>query len=218
MFSDCVEISPYLDNLKHDKRFGLTLITFPDNELQRQIENVQNRLRDIDPRHFYYVRESLHLSILNITSACEGFEMRSEDFQIYKKVISETLTQHRPVLIEFNGICATPNAIIAKGFFVNPNLIDIRNILKARLIKAGVGKQIDQRYFQDGAHITIARFKAKTGLIPLATQIAQFCNRSLGVLEIKSGRMVRNDFYMTPGKIEILEEFRFADPAPTQIK
>jgi hypothetical protein len=107
------------------------------------------------------------------------------------------------------GICATEDAIIAKGFFKRNTLDDVRADLRKALSDVSLSSQLDQRYVLRGAHMTLGRFRTVEDLAPLAVQIGALHNSSLGKFVASKATLVVNDFYMTKGKVEVLAEFDF---------
>ncbi|MBU4263353.1 MAG: hypothetical protein KKC76_15965 [Proteobacteria bacterium] len=200
-----IQIAPFLDDLKNDLRRGLTLIVRPSPQVARQLTAVNEYLSKVAPCHFYYESSRFHFTIISLITACETFDVKKIPLELYERTIREVLTLFSPFEVEFMGVGATPNSIIAKGFPVGGTLEAIREMLRYRLRAAGLGQGLDERYRSRGAHITLARFKAQEGSEMIAC-LDKNCEVSLGRMCVQQAQLVVNDFYMSPEKATVVAE------------
>lgn len=197
-----IKVSEYLDDLGQDKRLGLTLIVRPSADVVRTMEKIIGRLHAAVPgRLFCYDRLRFHFTILSLLDAREGFEPDERVVQAFEEQIAAVIGEFLPFDVEFRGVCATPNSIIAKGFPVGDRLEDLRNALRSRLKAVGLGGEIDRRYRIGGAHVTLSRFRQNGQFGKLVALLDSLQEEPLGRTRATHAQLVCNDFYMTPGKV-----------------
>lgn len=201
-----VEIVPFLDDLDQDRRRGLTLIVRPSPEVMQQLEAVNERLRRVAPRHFFYEPSRFHFTIISLVTAHDSFDVNDISLGLCERTIREVLCAFPPYEVEFVGVGPTRNSIIAKGFPVNGTLEAIRDVLRDRLGAAGLGRGVDERYRSRGAHITLARFKVVGDLSLLIPCLDELCEAPLGRMRVQAAQLVVNDFYLSPDKVKVVAE------------
>jgi 2'-5' RNA ligase len=220
LLSQDVDIAPFLDDLSQDKRLGLTLIVRPSTEVATQLIAINDQLKQLAPRHFYYDRERFHFTIVSLITAADPPQVTRDSAKLYERTIKEVLGHFPAFDVVFLGICATRNSIIARGFPADDTLDRLRDALRERLMAVGLGRGFDDRYRIQGAHITLARVKVAENFSPLVTLIGQLRNTPLGRMRVQRAQLVLNDFYMSTNKAELLAELPLGDvyrptPIPT---
>ena len=201
-----IQIAPFLDDLKKDLRRGLTLIVRPSPQVTRQLTAVNERLREVAPSHFYYGPSRFHFTIISLITACETFDVKKTPLELYERTIREVLASFPPFEVDFMGVGATANSIIAKGFPVGGTLEAIREVLRYRLRAAGLGHGLDERYRSRGAHVTVARFKVQEDSEVMIAYLDKNCETPLGRMYVRQAQLVVNDFYMSPEKATVVAE------------
>jgi len=201
-----IQIVPFLDNLDQDLRRGLTLIVRPSPEVTQKLVAVNDRLREVAPCHFYYEPLRFHFTIVSLITACETFDLGKVPIELYERTIRKVLAAFPPFEVEFIGVGATRNSIIAKGFPVGGTLEAIREVLRDRLRAAGLGHGLDERYCSRGAHVTLARLKVVEDFSPVIAYLDKLCMARLGRMYVQQVQLVVNDFYMSPGKAKVVGE------------
>lgn len=206
LLGQTIQIAPFLDDLKKDLRRGLTLIVRPSPQVTRQLTAVNERLREVAPCHFYYEPSRFHFTIISLITACETFDLTKTPLELYERTIREVLAAFPPFEVEFMGVGATPNSIIAKGFPVGGTLEAIREVLRYRLRATGLGHGLDERYRSRGAHVTMARFKVLENVGIMIAYLDKNCESPLGRMHVPQAQLVVNDFYMSPEKAKVVAE------------
>lgn len=201
-----ISIAPFLDDFAQDKRIGLTFIARPSPEVASKFVEVTERLRQVSPKHFYYDIPRFHFTILSLITASEKVQIELELVKRYEQVIKEVLLKFSPFYVAFEGVCATHNSIIAKGFPLDETLEELRDALRHRLLEAGLGEGLEDRYRIQGAHVTLARFKVKEDFSSLIKVLDQLREVFLDQMRVMKTQLVKNDFYMSPDKAQILVE------------
>lgn len=198
-----VRIAPFLENLSQDKRIGLTLIVRPSSQVSKTLACINDGLKKSNPRQFYYDPSRFHFTILSLISASETAQVSKELQQFYQP-IKEVLDDFLSFDVEFRGICATHNSVIAKGYPIGDALDRLRDALRYHLQEVGLGSDLEDRYRIEGAHITLARFKVQEDFSSLIKQLDKLGNIPLGQMRVRQAQLVLNDFYMSADKIQVI--------------
>lgn len=206
LLNQTIKIAPYLDDLTRDNRFGLTLIVRPNDDVATNLIEINTRMKEIAPEHFYYDQMRFHFTILSLINATDPPKVSKDFARHFEEEIKIVLKDFYPFEIKFSGVCVTPNSIIAKGFPVDNSLEILRDKLRYRLRDAGLGAGLDERYRIEGAHITLGRFKIQEDFSPLIILLDQLQNVNIGNMYVQKAQLVINDFYMSPDKVKILAE------------
>jgi tetratricopeptide (TPR) repeat protein len=205
--------APYLDDKSLDPRRGLTLIVRPSVEIVQLIGSVLERLRAVDPRQYYYRGSSLHYSILSLIDGTDDLPRDDPEFKRYRMAIEPVLRTWPPFEVEFDGIFATEDAIVAKGFFKSGTLDKLREALRAVLRRMNLADAMERRYTLQGAHMTVARFRDVRDLRMLAVQVEALREYRFGAMAVAETRLVINDFYMTDEMVKEIATIRLSGAA-----
>jgi 2'-5' RNA ligase len=125
----------------------------------------------------------------------------------YQAAFADVFQNNRPIPIRFQGITASPEAVMIRGF-PNPALNDLRETLRTKLKSIGLGDNLDVRYKLTAAHVTIMRFASHPANLP-ALQEFLMRNRQhdFGRATIRQIEFVHNDYYLSPDKTRTLAEY-----------
>lgn len=206
LLSQDVDIAPFLDDLTQDKRLGLTLIVHPSPEVATQLIAINDRLKLLAPRHFYYDPNRFHFTVVSLITAADPPQVTRDSAKLYERTIKEVLRDFPAFDVEFSGVCATRNSIIARGFPADDTLDKLRDALRERLTAVGLGRGLDDRYHIQGAHVTLARVKVAEDFSPLVRRLDQLHNTPLGHMRVQQAQLVLNDYYMSANKVQLLAE------------
>lgn len=218
LLKQTVDIAPFLDNLTQDNRLGLTLIVRPSAEVAECLTAIVNdRLKHCAPLQFYYDKPRFHFTILSMISAFDPSKVSRGLAIRYGEPSKEVLGDFTSFEVQFSGICATPNSIIAQGFPVDDKLERIRDALRERLHAMGLGSGLDERYRIQGAHITLGRFRLREDFMPLIEVLDQLSDIPLGSMRVQHAQLVMNDFYMSQGKVQLVAEFPLGSTDNTSV-
>lgn len=153
-------VSP-IKNYENDLRMALTSVHFPNEDLlQNILSSFINPLKSIDPFHYYYGKDSLHMTIKNIRVINNPPHFTSKDTGVVKNIFQDVILKHIKFNVYFYRLMLFPNNLSLIGTTdqeLDSIIIDLDNKLK----KAGVpdDKQyINTRYFF--SNITLARFSS----------------------------------------------------------
>ena len=208
MVDDTYHIEHEIDSLS-DHRFGLTLLIRPDSPTKNNIRHFLNELEAIDPDQYYYPDSDIHVTVLSIISCYDGFDWTTISLPDYVAIIEKSLAGIKEVKINFQGITASPSAIMLQGFPATNSLDDLRNNLRANFKASGLEESIDKRYAIQTAHSTVARFRKpidnKEKLLAILEKYRDF---SFGTFKVDSYYLVYNDWYQRKKRVKELHEFK----------
>ena len=137
-----------------DQRSGVNIVARPSISVLDQISALQNQLRVIEPKQYYYPGSDLHLTVLEI---CSGTESAHAD-----RVLNEVLAVAPAILSQLPSPILRQASARVDGhagvvvFQDSGTLSDLRQCLSSRLAARGVS--VSPRYASASAHITFMRF------------------------------------------------------------
>ncbi|MFV8373147.1 2'-5' RNA ligase family protein [Flavobacterium sp. LB2P74] len=206
--ADTYQIDTQIDSAT-DNRFGITLLIRPDIHIKNKIQGFLEELQAIDSEQYYYPNSDVHITVLSIISCYDGFDLTTISILDYVKIIEKSLVDVQDITINFQGITASPSAIMVQGFTNTNSLNDLRNNLRTNFINSGLEQSIDERYFIQTAHTTVARFrkeiKNKEKLLEILEKYRDF---DFGKITVKECLLVYNDWYQRKQFVRELHEFQ----------
>jgi 2'-5' RNA ligase len=195
----------HLNNLKSDKRRGLTLVTHLNPDSFGKVSKIMKGLEEIEPEQYYYPLQNIHLTIINITDLSEDFVFDQKQCEIYKKILKKIFYNAQPIKVELKGVTTSKGAVIIQGF-CNNSIKKLRKKIREEFCKEGVGLKED--YLRETAHVTIIRFRKKLhSPLDFVNQIEKSRNISIGMMRIEKARLVLHDWYNRKEKTKIIEEY-----------
>lgn len=148
-----------VEDFENDPRICLTSVHLPDKEFLDKIrKSIIKPLREINPNHYYYPYDSLHITIKNIRVINDPPNFTEEEVAEVKKVFSEIIPRHKCFNAYFYRLLLFPNNLALMGTS-DPELDNVVLDLDGALNKIGVPddkKYINSRYFF--CNMTLARF------------------------------------------------------------
>lgn len=139
----------------------LTSVVFPPSAIARNIQkNIINRLRKIQPTHFYYPPESMHITIKNVRTVNDPPLYSEADINKCRRVFSEVTARHSPFSFELSQVVTFATSVAIIGF-CDERLKDLVLDLDRELQIAGIPD--NKKYISDSiffGNLTICRFTA----------------------------------------------------------
>ena len=147
-----------LSNVQNDERMSIVLLIRISPNISANIEKCINKLKEIESDSMYFYPSSdFHITVIDILKGEIGRKI-PENINDYINCINECAKQIKPFEIEFEGLTASDNAVLVKGFYDN-ELQKFRELLRENLSKNNL--KLEERYKTISSHITIARNKDK---------------------------------------------------------
>lgn len=201
------EIYNLIDS-KSDKRFGITLLVRPSNEVKAKIEKLTIELKKAEPNQYYYPNSDIHITVMSIISCYDDFNIENIELSKYIELIKKCLPNKKNIEINFKGLTASNSCIMLQGFMNNNVLNEIRDNLRFEFKKSELEQSLDKRYSIQTAHSTIVRFRnhlnEKENFLKIIDKYADF---DFGTFEIKKIELVYNDWYQRNEHVKKLYAF-----------
>ena len=208
--SDGFVFDPLIDSLD-DRRFGITLLIRPDNEVLNSMRKFMGKIKGIDAAHHFYPNPEIHVTVMPIISCYEGFELGQIDLLTYIELIGECLKDIPSFDIHFKGITASPSCIMIKGFPMDSTLDKIRDRLRETFKNSALEQSLDKRYPLQTAHSTVIRFKVPVKYpLEMLAKLADYMDHNFGVSSVKEMQLVFNDWYQREKWVKALATFKLA--------
>ena len=205
--SDNYHIDTLIDS-KNDRRFGLTLIIRPSNEIKTKIQDFLKNFKEIEPNQYYYPNSDIHITVMSIISCYNDFDMSKIDVQKYIDLTEKCLLKGIDLNITFKGITASPSGVMVQGFMNNNELNDIRNRLRKAFKNSNVEQSLDKRYLIQTAHSTIIRFRKELSHKEKFLELLDnSINYDFGTFKVNKFELVYNDWYQREQYVKKIHEF-----------
>lgn len=207
-----VGIDPYLRDKSNDRRLGLSVIGRPGPVLNEQFVSFLERLKQVEPKQYYYRAAEFHLTILSLFTATEAFELHWNRLEDYRAPVDRALASGPAFTVHYRGITASRQAVMIQGFTQGQQLARLRARLRQALRAAGLGGGLDRRYAIETAHSTVFRFAAQPKeLSRLWALLREYRTADFGRSRFHDLQLVKNDWYMSQEKAEILAHYPLVD-------
>ena len=205
-----IELDHMIDD-PQDKRFGVTLLIRPSEEVRQKIHDVLSLIKDIEPDQYYYPQSDMHITVLSIISCYQGFDIEGVNLEAIKQVIQSCLKDIKEVKIHFKGITASPSCVLIQGYPQKDTLEAVRNQLRKAFSKSKLELSIDKRYKLTTAHATVIRFRKPLHDYDLFCQMMdQYRTYDFGYSKIEQMELVLNDWYQRTERCQLLELYSLA--------
>ncbi|MDI1307447.1 MAG: mutarotase [bacterium] len=202
------QIDNQIDSLS-DNRFGITLLIRPNSETKKNIQSFLDELKQIDPEQYYYPSSDIHITVLSIISCYDGFDLETISIPDYVAIIEKSLVGIQDIAINFQGITASPSAIMLLGFTNSDSLDVLRNNLRTNFTNSGLEESIDKRYSINTAHATVARFRKEINHKEKLIEILEkYRNFDFGKFKVEKYLLAYNDWYQRKQFVKELHEFQ----------
>lgn len=205
--SDNYEIDHLIDS-ENDRRFGLTLLIRPSNEMKNEIQKFINKIKETEPNQYYYPNSDIHITVMSIISCYNDFDMSKIDIQKYIELTQKCILQGIDLNVNFKGITASPCGVMIKGFMNNNELNDIRDRLRKEFKNSNLEQSLDKRYSIQTAHSTIMRFKTELSQKEKFLKLLdKNINYDFGTFKVNKFELVYNDWYQKEQCVKKIYEF-----------
>ena len=146
-----------LERALTDSRMSLVvLIRIPLNVAEK-INSCIDDLKGIEPNLYYYPVKDFHITVMDVLKGEEGRRI-PQNITEYIRCIEECSKEISPFKIRFDGLTASDNAILVRGYYDDHLMVfrqKLRDMLKQR------GLSLEERYKTISSHATIARLHSK---------------------------------------------------------
>lgn len=142
----------YTDFADNNVRALVVLIRIAPDVGQR-IAACIDRLKEIEPDMYFYPQKDFHITALDVLKGEAGRQI-PDNISQYIEAVRDCAKSIKPFEIEFDGLTASDNAVMVRGFY-DPQLQILRENLRKELRARSL--TLDERYETFSSHVTIAR-------------------------------------------------------------
>ncbi|HQY94993.1 hypothetical protein [Caldilinea sp.] len=209
------QIDPLLHDHTPDARRGLTVLFRPQPEVAARVAAWLDELAAIEPAQVFYAPAQLHVTVLSLFTATSAYAPYFAQLARYLAVLDAALSSLPLFTVAFQGVTASPAAVMIQGFPTDDTLERARTALRTSLTAAGLGDELDRRYQLTTAHMTALRLR--TPLCASAQFVAQLDQArtiDFGVTRVNELLLVENDWYMTPGVVKVVQRYPLTSTQP----
>lgn len=147
----------FLTSSSTDERMALALVFRPSGEIAGRITAHLEQLRDMEPDLYFYPPRDLHVTVVDILKGMPGRKI-PDNIEQYIQCIKECAARIRPFTVEFDGMTASDNAAMVKGFY-EAELEDFRILIRRAFAEKSL--PLEERYQTISSHITTTRIPIK---------------------------------------------------------
>ena len=122
-----------------DRRRGATLLIRPSAPVAEAIAQTLAKLQDIEPDQYYYAPGELHVTVLSLFTGTTEPEPYLAQLPLYRRAVDQVLATTGQFTLRFDGLTASPAAILVQGYPAGPELEHLRESLRAAIQAVGLG-------------------------------------------------------------------------------
>ncbi len=198
-------LDPHLPDKASDGRRGATLLLRPAAAVAAAVTQTLAELRQLEPDQYYYAPDELHVTVLSLFTGTTEPEPYLAQLPLYRRAIEEVLAATAPFTLHFDGLTASPAAILVQGYPSGPELERLRASLRAAIHSVGLGHNLDRRYRITTAHMTAVRFcRPLRDPRTLTAAVQSLRRRDFGPSPFAAIQLVENDWYMSHDRVHLL--------------
>ena len=190
-----------------DNRICLTSVVFIPQKLQKTIlQRIINPLKQADKRQYYYLPESLHLTIQNIKQEKLPPSFTNSDIEKVKKVFKEVIFKYKKFSFNLKGLFEMPTSLSICGY---SNELLKHFVLESRGKLQQAGVPDDKKYASDNiffGNITICRYTTKPNE-DFFREVKKLKNINIEKIEVKRISLITTNSVCFPDKTEIIEKY-----------
>jgi len=191
----------------NDDQICLTSVAFIPSKISNKIvSNVINKLKDIEPQHYFYPSESMHVTIKNIRTINKPPLFSETDIDKANQLFSETIPQFPNFEFSIEDVVIFPTSISVMAYS-NARLQKLVSALDKGLQKIGIPD--NKKYLSDSVYwgnITICRFTQKPSP-RFIEKVKTMRNLEIGKFKIKKINLITCNAVCHPQSRKIINEY-----------
>lgn len=200
-------VVPIVADYENDSRMCLTAVCFlPQSLASRVIEEVSAPLRLLEPHHYYYPLESLHITVQNLRTIAEPPRFDSAHVETARRVLSTIIPGQTEFEVDLQGVIRLPNSISIAGFS-DESLGQLATSLRPALREAAIP---DDKQYGDAdvvfANVTICRFVQPPGHL-FRKAVERVTDEFYGKVLVDLVQLIQTNAVCHPNKTSVLDSF-----------
>lgn len=190
-----------------DKQRCLTSVSFvPENISNKIIREVIEPLQQYDPNHYFYLTESMHLTLKNIRTVNNPPLFDAKDIKKVDKLFSEIIPQFPKFDFTVEDVVIFPTSMSVTAFS-DRILWDLVSSLDKGLKEIGVPD--NKKYTSNSVYfgnITLCRFTKKPNE-KFVKEARKFRNYKIGKMTIEKINLITCNAVCHPKSLKIINEY-----------
>ncbi len=180
--------------------------------MKANVKNFTDQLGPIAVGQYFYQPEEFHVTVLSIISGTESWRKEIRRLAACRAIINKVLRRQRSFKICFQGVTASPSAVMIQGFPATDALEKMRDDLRQSFTRNGLGDRLDRRYKITSAHMTVMRFqRPATDWKQLTALLAENRRTDFGEMEVSRIQLIWADWYVSAKVARTLQEYRLSE-------
>ena len=196
-----------LKNYANDDQICLTSVVFIPKEISSKIiSSVINKLKEIEPQHYFYPPESMHLTIKNIRTINKPPLFSGTDINKVNQLFNEIVPKFPIFKFNVEDILIFPTSLSVMAYS-NDTLQKLVSALDNRLQKIGVPD--NKKYLSDSifwGNITICRFIENPGDQFIA-EVKKMRSWKIGKFKVEKLNLITCNAVCYPESRKIIGEY-----------
>ncbi|OGD91467.1 hypothetical protein A3E14_00345 [Candidatus Curtissbacteria bacterium RIFCSPHIGHO2_12_FULL_41_13] len=194
-------------NYVNDKRICLTCVVFIPENLQRLIlKEIIKPLKNADPSQYYYLPQSLHLTIQNIRTINLPPLFIDDDIEKVKTVFAQIIPKYQAFEFNLEGLFELPTGISIRGFtseVLGHLVMELRDNLKR------VGVADNKTYSSEivFGNISVCRYYFKKPNLAFFRKVKELKKIKVGKMKIEAVSLITANCVCHPNLTKILKEY-----------
>ena len=195
-----------------DLKYIIALVVVIDvqrTNVLSQITAIQDKLREVDPDHYYYPASSIHVTVAGCTPFYSAIsELSDERIERIRKECQKIIDSwDSDIILQIGGLNAIPSSIFLEVNSLDGNFGQFRQRILSSL--KAIGETPIEQLDTGQIHMNIMKFthrehKRLEKLIPI---IETFRNKSLGEIKINNVELDLTDRIQSPFTTKVIHRF-----------
>lgn len=191
----------------NDDQICLTSVVFiPDEISNKIISDIINELKKIDPQHYFYPPESMHLTIKNIRTINKPPLFSETDIHKVNQLFSEIITQFPIFEFSVEDVLVFPTSLSVMAYS-DDTLQKLISSLDEGLQK--IGESDNKKYLSDyifWGNITICRFTQNPSA-QFIEEVKKVRNLKIGKFKVEKISLIACNAVCHPESRKIISEY-----------
>ncbi len=159
-------------------------------------------LQALEPRHYFYPTQTLHLTIKNIRVSSDPPRFDANDIQKAIEVFSKIIPHHQRIRFTLKGLLLLPTSIGIRGY-CDESLYSLIQELDQGLTAAGIPD--DKMYASQDirfGNITFCRYNSTPGQV-FQERLLQLHKVEIGELEVSMVQLITTNISAVPDRTTV---------------
>lgn len=202
-------VVPFQTDYTNDPQLCLTCVSFLPKDIATKIQTqILTPLMTIEPDFYYYLIESLHVTIQNIRVINYPPHFGSTEIAKIKKLLSEFVPGYEPFRFELSSTIQMPTSLVVIALVDHAYDQFVRTLRQA-LIDAGISD--DKKYFTDEivfANTTVCRYTHAPSQ-KFLQEIKKLRVEHIGAFTVHEVSLIETNAGAHPSKTKVFGTYRF---------